>query len=223
MSPLRKVLLALAGLASAFVTGAVYFLSAGRWDLPFGWAVVGVIGSMSVAGMLLADPDLMRERRRPGPGAVDRVLLFWSRLLGLAGLVVAGLDVGRLHWSDSVPRLLQIVGVAALASGFALALWALAVNRFFSTVIRLQDDRGHHVVTDGPYRYVRHPGYTGVAVAMPGFALALNSWLCLLPMLAFIALVLRRLIREDRFLHEKLEGYPAYARNVRYKLVPGIW
>ncbi len=182
-----------------------------------------MIGAMSVAGVALADPGLLRERARPGPGGRDRALLLWSRLLGLAGVVVAGLDVGRFHWSDGVPPWLQVAGVAALGLGFALSLWAMAVNRFFSAVIRLQDDRDHQVVTDGPYRYVRHPGYSGVFFAMPGLALALGSWLCLGPMLAFVALILRRLILEDRFLQAKLEGYADYAGNVPYKLIPGIW
>ena len=223
MTLLKKALFMVLGLSSAALTGAVYFLAAGRWDLPFGWAVVAVIGVMSMAGIMLADPDLLRERERPGPGAQDRSLLVTSRLLGLAGIVVAGLDVGRFHWSDGVPLIAQLAGVVVLALGFALALWAMAVNRFFSSVIRLQEDRGHHLVTDGPYRYVRHPGYTGVFVAMPALALALNSWLSMLPMLFFVALILRRLVLEDRFLHEKLEGYPAYAQKVRYKLIPGLW
>lgn len=223
MKLLKKLLLMTLALSSAAVTGALYFLSAGRWDLPLGWAVVAVIGAMSVAGVALADPGLLRERTRPGPGAQDRALLLWSRLLGLAAVVVAGLDVGRFHWSDGVPLWLQVAGVAALGLGFALSLWAMTVNRFFSSVIRLQDDRDHQVITGGPYRWVRHPGYAGVFFAMPGLALALSSWLCLVPMLVFVALVLRRLVREDRFLHAKLEGYADYARDVRFKLIPGIW
>ncbi len=220
---LRWFLLVLGGLASGALSGVVYFAAAGRLDLPFAWAAFAVLGAMSAAGGLLADPGLLHERRHPGPGATDRALPRRSRLLGLAGLVLAGLDVGRLHWSDAVPMPLQAAGVAMLASGFALALWAMAVNRFFSSVIRLQEDRGHELVTQGPYRLVRHPGYTGVLLGMPGLALALDSWLALLPLLGFAALIVRRLLLEDRFLHERLAGYPDYARRVRFRLFPGLW
>src|SRR4029077_19937527 len=127
------------------------------------------------------------------------------------------------HWSDSVPSALQIAGLAIFASALALIFWAMRTNRFFSSVIRLQEDRGHELVTDGPYRWVRHPGY----IAGFGFCLssgiALGSWLSLVPAVACVPLLLRRTVAEDRFLKSNLKGYSAYADAVRYRWVPGIW
>ena len=80
--------------------------------------------------------------------------------------IVAGLDRGRFHWSDSVPAWLQALGLIAVAAGYALCFWAMAVNRFFSSVVRIQTDRGQHVITAGPYACVRHPGYLAGIVIM---------------------------------------------------------
>lgn len=99
----------------------------------------------------------------------------------------------------------------------------MVVNRFFSTAIRIQTDRAHQVVSRGPYAVVRHPGYLGMIVAAPASVLALGSWWALAPALAYSALVARRVATEDHFLHERLDGYPAYATRVRYRLIPGVW
>jgi protein-S-isoprenylcysteine O-methyltransferase Ste14 len=113
--------------------------------------------------------------------------------------------------------------IAALVT-FALATlteaWAMAVNPFFSPVVRIQSERGHHLVTTGPYRFVRHPGYFAMMIAMPASALAIGSWLALVPGLTFGGLIVRRTWHEDQFLRARLGGYAEYARKVRYKLVP---
>ena len=116
-----------------------------------------------------------------------------------------------------------MIGLIGFASGFGLAVWAMIVNRFFSAVIRLQADRGHHLITTGPYRFVRHPGYAGVLLGVLASPLALGSWLSGIPMLIVAALILRRRLMEDRFLHEQLKGYPAYAADVRYRVLPGVF
>jgi protein-S-isoprenylcysteine O-methyltransferase Ste14 len=137
--------------------------------------------------------------------------------------VVAGLDVGRFHWSDRVPLAVQLLGLVALAAAMAVMTWAVAVNRFFSSAIRIQIDRGHHLVMAGPYRYVRHPAYACAPFLVVGGGLALGSWLAaLLGLIAFLPL-LRRTAQEDRTLREQLDGYAEYARKVRYRLLPGVW
>ena len=103
-----------------------------------------------------------------------------------------------------------------------LCVWAMAVNRFFSPVVRLQEERGHRLVTDGPYRYIRHPGYAGILLSAC-VGVALGSWWSLLPLVVAMGLILRRTALEDRFLRASLEGYASYAEQVRYRLVPGIW
>jgi protein-S-isoprenylcysteine O-methyltransferase Ste14 len=99
----------------------------------------------------------------------------------------------------------------------------MIVNPFFSPVIRLQKERNHRIVTRGPYRLLRHPGYLGMVVAIPASAVALGSWLALIPGLAFSGVIIRRTACEDRFLKMNLPGYNDYSARVRYRLLPGIW
>jgi len=213
----------LAGAVFLALVGAGLFLSAGHWDLPFFWAYLGVWLAAVIAGSIVADPTLGMERLRPGPGAVKEYLIFVMIPLWVGMYIVAGLDVGRYHWSDTVPLVLEVVGLAAMAAGMAVMIWAVAVNRFFSSVIRIQTDRGHHLVTTGPYRYIRHPAYAGAFFLFVGGGLALGSWLAVLLNGVMMAAILRRTALEDRFLRENLEGYADYAKKVRYRLIPGLW
>jgi protein-S-isoprenylcysteine O-methyltransferase Ste14 len=205
------------GVAFVALVGACLFVSAGRWDLPWFWAYLGVWAAAIVAGSLLIDPTLVQERLRPGPGGKDYGTVVVLSALMLGQSVVAGLDVGRFHWSDGVPPAVQGAGL------LAVVVWAMAVNRFFSPVIRIQTDRGHRLVTSGPYRYVRHPAYAAFPFLMVGDGLALGSWLAALIGLLLVLPVLRRAALEDRVLREQLEGYAAYARQVRYRMFPGVW
>ena len=196
---------------------------AGRTDLPMLRAFVGMCVALSLFAVFVVDADLARERLRPGQKGEDPVRLALIRLTVLATFVVALLDIGRFHWSDSVPRALQWPGLVLAAVGFAWSVWAISVNRFFVPVIRVQPERGQHIVSDGPYARVRHPGYAGLVFAVPGSAAALGSWwgLGLAAVVSF--LFWRRAAHEDRFLGEHLEGYADYSRRVRYRLVPGVW
>jgi protein-S-isoprenylcysteine O-methyltransferase Ste14 len=203
-------------------------LLAGRWDLPAVWAFIGIyVGLLLLAWFAIfrKDPALLRERQQSGPGAKrwDRIWLAIYGIFLLGTLIVAILDVGRFHWSDTVPVWLQISGFLGFAASLAFVGWAMAENTFFSEVVRIQYDRGHQVVTTGPYRYVRHPGYLGNIVAWPCAALAIGSWWALLPAGIIIVLYVIRTALEDRTLQEELEGYAEYTQQVRYRLAPGIW
>src|SRR5258708_5414647 len=131
----------LGGVAYMAVMGAILFISAGRYDLPMFWAYLGVWTASAVIGPLVIDPTLIKERLRPGPGGKDYATGIALAPLWLGQWVVAGLDVGRFHWTDDVPFGVQIVGLLATAAGLAVMVWAAAVNRFFSSVIRIQVDR----------------------------------------------------------------------------------
>src|SRR5947209_12268010 len=197
------------------LVAVILFGCAGRWDLPLFWAYLGVFAApFLVFALTMYDPDLARERLRPGPGGKDWLFVV-GRSFVPAHWAVAGLDVGRFHWSDTVPFGVQVAGLAGFAASFGVILWAAAVNRFFSPVIRIQKERGHHVVTGGPYGYVRHPAYAAMIFGFPFSALALGSWWSLLPAGAFALLVIRRTALEDRTLREELEGYAGYAGKVR--------
>ena len=123
-----------------------------------------------------------------------------------------------------MPGWLQGICLFTVAAGYALALWAMRVNRFFSSVIRIQTDRGQHVVTTGPYAFVRHPGYTAGILIIAASGPALGSWLAAVLVVIFsLPFLLYRAITEDRILQEELAGYSDYAARVRWRLVPGIW
>ena len=220
---LLSVLGILGGVAFVAFLGACLFVSAGRWELPWCWAYLGVWTTATVAGTFLIDPALVQERIWPGPGGKDYGTVAAASPLMLGQSIVAGLDVGRFHWSDGVPLAVQGAGLLAVAAALAVVVWAMAVNRFFSSVIRIQTDRGHHLVTSGPYRYVRHPAYAAFPFVMVGSGLALGSWLAVLVGVLLVFPILWRTAREDRILREQLPGYANYAQKVRYRLFPGVW
>ena len=202
---------------------AVLFGSAGRWDLPFFWAIIGIYCAYMVGVMLTIDPGLRRERFSPGSGGKDRIMRVIMLPLMVANWVLAGLDVGRFHWSDTVPFALQVVALVTFAASFGFVFWAMWANPFFSPVVRIQAEREHRLITAGPYRYVRHPGYAGGLVAAVSGTLALGSWWAMVTVMAYLVMFARRIQLEDGFLKENLDGYVQYAERVRYRLVPGVW
>ena len=202
--------------------GAIIFASAGRWDLPFVWAILGLLAAFYLALAAFADPGMMRERLAPGPGSRDRLTRFLGAGTLVGHWVLAGLDVGRFQWSR-VPWQVQLAGVVGYAAALGVLFWAMRANRFYSSVVRVQTERGHHTVVAGPYRFVRHPGYAATLFAMLSGGVALGSWLAMLPILVFFGLFLRRTLLEDRLLQQELEGYAEYAQKVRYRLIAGLF
>ena len=160
--------------------------------------------------------------RRAGGKKWDMAILSVVGLLTLAKHVIAGFDF-RFGWSAGIPPAVQVVALVVAALGYALGTWAMAVNAFFSLVVRIQDDRGHTVASSGPYRYVRHPGYLGTVVFELVTPLMLGSWWALIPGGLGALLMVIRTALEDRDLQAELAGYDEYARKVRYRLLPGVW
>jgi protein-S-isoprenylcysteine O-methyltransferase Ste14 len=187
------------------------------------WLYLAILAAIIVASLLALDPGLFRERMRPG-GKRPPLGLRLFTIVMFVHWIAAGLDRGRFHWSDNVPAWLQAVGLIALAASYALCFWAMLVNRFFSSVVRIQSDRGQHVVTGGPYAFVRHPGYLAGIVIILASGPALGSWLATaLLVVASLPFLLYRAVTEDRVLQAELAGYADYARRVRWRLLPGIW
>jgi protein-S-isoprenylcysteine O-methyltransferase Ste14 len=213
----------LGGIACAALPGALLFASAGRTNLPWFWAYLGTFATASLVGLVLVDPSLIRERIRPGPGGQDYAGVLVAVPAWASQHVLAGLDIGRYHWSDTVPAAVQAIGLLTMAAALAVVVWAMAVNRFFSSVIRIQTDRGHHLVTSGPYAWVRHPAYAVSPFIFVGTGLALGSWIAALLGLFMTPPIVRRTAQEDRVLRERLQGYGAYAETVRYRLLPAVW
>ncbi|MCZ6835179.1 MAG: isoprenylcysteine carboxylmethyltransferase family protein [Planctomycetota bacterium] len=223
LTPMRLVIGFAMGLLVTLIYSGILFGVAGRLDLPTYWAYIAISGVLCIVGFTGIDPGLLRERIRPGQGGKDQIMIPFAKLALTAHLVVSALDVGRYHFSDTIPLALEITGLVLFTLGLALTVYCLVYNKFFSSVVRIQEDRGHTLVSTGPYAIVRHPGYTGMITFMIGSCLALGSWWGGLPAIMFIALILRRLRIEDRFLKTELEGYEAYMQRVRSRLVPCIW
>jgi protein-S-isoprenylcysteine O-methyltransferase Ste14 len=216
---------------SAYVQSVLFFIlmaaalfgSAGTIDVPAFWVYLAIYAVVFSASFAILDPGLIRERMRPGGQKPPRALWLFSLVL-FVHWVIAGLDRGRYHWSDAIPLWLQIAGLVALAAGFGLCLWAMRVNRFFSSVIRIQSDRGQTVISTGPYGVVRHPGYTAGIVIIAASGVALGSWAAAAAVaVTCLPFLLYRAIIEDRVLQADLPGYADYAQRVRWRLVPGIW
>jgi protein-S-isoprenylcysteine O-methyltransferase Ste14 len=205
------------------LTAVALFASAGTLAIPGFWLYLAILAAIILASLLELDPGLLRERIRPGGRQPPLALRLFTIVL-FVHWIVAGLDRGRFHWSDSVPPWLQALGLIAVAGGYALCFWAMAVNRFFSSVVRIQADRGQYVISSSPYAYVRHPGYLAGIVIMVASGPALGSWLAAaLLVVASLPFLLHRAISEDRVLRAQLPGYRHYARRVRWRLLPGIW
>jgi protein-S-isoprenylcysteine O-methyltransferase Ste14 len=214
------------GIFSLAITSVCLFGSAGRLDWPNAWVLLGLnlAASVATAALLWRSPELLAERSNVKAGkSWDKALVATTVLLGpVATWVTAGLDT-RFHWSDRMPRLAFIGGVVVAVLAAALVAWAMRSNRFFSAVVRIQKDRGHSVVTAGPYRFVRHPGYAGMSAFTLATPLILDSRWAFAPATATAAMTVLRTVLEDRTLHNELDGYANYARRVKYRLAPGIW
>ena len=191
------------------------------------WACLGVVALWSIGiavAILRTNPELLAERLGPRQGTRgwDMAILSVMGAAQLARYVLAGFD-HRLGWSSGIAAPAQITALAVGALGYALFVWAVACNAFFSQIVRIQSERGQRVVTGGPYQAVRHPAYAGAIVFELAVPLLLGSWLAGIPSLIGALLLILRTALEDRVLKDELPGYADYTREVRYRLLPGVW
>jgi protein-S-isoprenylcysteine O-methyltransferase Ste14 len=215
---------------TAVLTLAILFVAAGTLKWWVAWAYVAV--TLAVLGvsrvlMIRKNPDLAIERAQAGAQedtkSWDRGLVPVVAVYGpIVSWVVAGLD-HRFGWSPPTPLGVQLVALFVLVAGSSISTWAMVENRFFSSHVRIQTDRGHSVVDTGPYRIVRHPGYAGGVLSWVAAPFFFGSWWVAVPTLLVIAAMLVRTALEDRTLQEELAGYKEYAKRVRYRLLPGVW
>jgi protein-S-isoprenylcysteine O-methyltransferase Ste14 len=206
------------------------FATAGTLAWPAAWVYFALLLIAALGSRLIAhrrSPGLLRERAQftqaEGAKAWDRVL---GPIAGVYGPLLTGIVAGLHHrfaWGPSTPPAIQAVGGVLVAAGFALASWAMIVNRFFSAVVRIQRERGHVVVSIGPYGAIRHPGYAGGILAYLSLPFMLDAIWALLPSLATSAAVILRTALEDRALMAELPGYPEYAAQTKWRLLPGVW
>jgi protein-S-isoprenylcysteine O-methyltransferase Ste14 len=207
----------------SLLAAAIPMAIAGEVGSPHLWALAAGCSAVAFYAVHTVSPELARERYHPPSPGLDGATLRWVRLLGFVTIVFALLDSGRWHVSAPVPDGWRVVGLITFLSGIGMFVYAMSVNRFFSSVVRIQNERGHHVVDSGPYAHVRHPGYVGMLLAWATMPLALGSWWAFLPGSVVVVFGLLRVFIEDRFLAANLSGYREYAARVRYRLLPGVW
>ena len=199
---------------------ALLFLSAGTTQIASIRHYLAIFSALLLVTMFFVHPVLAQERVRPrGPG-IDDGLRFATAFLFLVTVTVAALSVGRLRTVFNVPTPLRGAALLAFTFSGSLQAWAMIVNPFFSPVVRLQAESGHRVITAGPYRFMRHPGYFAMLISIPASALAIGSWLALLPSTAFVFVIAQRTRLEDNFLRCNLPGYAEYLNNVPGRLLP---
>jgi protein-S-isoprenylcysteine O-methyltransferase Ste14 len=207
--------------------GVLLFWPAGRIDWWPGWGVLAVNAFMMAAmGVIIFGrfPDLAAERLSPPKGAKqwDVAINSGVRIIQLARYIVAGLDQ-RYGWTGGFPIGVQLAGLTVSFLGYAIVPWAVANNKFFSQIVRIQSDRGHAVAAGGPYRFVRHPGYLGMIAFELAIPVMLASWGAIFISLGSVLLIILRTALEDRTLRVELPGYAEYAQRVHYRLMPGVW
>ena len=208
--------------------GVALFWSAGRLDWWSAWAALAVMAVWTAAMAIIVlhhNPDLLAERLGPRKGGKrwDRAIVALMGLVTLVRYILAGLDE-RYGWTGGFPVWVQFAALVLCVLGNdVLFVWAAAANAFFSRITRIQSERGHTVVVGGPYRYVRHPAYTGSILYEMAVPILLASWPALIASGVSTLLLILRTALEDRTLQAELSGYAEYARRVRYRLLPGIW
>ena len=205
-------------------------LAAGKWDWWEAWAytVTGLVVLLgSRAFLILKHPDLALERaqahEKTDVKEWDRLLMPFTALVGpFLSWIIAGLDQ-RFGWSPDLADWIQITALILIQIGSLIGSWAMIANRYFSSQVRIQTDRGQQVVQGGPYRIVRHPGYAGGLLSWLAAPVFFSSVWLIVPMALVMAASVLRTALEDRTLREELPGYEEYASRVRYRLIPGIW
>jgi len=217
----------LALIVTIIIMGVGLFGAAGRLDWALGWwfmAAFIVLTVVAIVWIWRLNPDIFVARNRltrQGSKGWDVVLVILLLACYLATLIVAGLDA-RFGWSTA-PGWAVALGYVLFVVGYWGSGWAEAVNRHFEPTVRIQSDRGHQVISTGPYAYVRHPGYISANLLTIGIALALGSLWALLPVLIGIILLAIRTSLEDATLQRELPGYAEFAQKTRFKWVPGVW
>ena len=189
------------------------------------WGIYGVVMTQY---LLRYDPALLDERLKLVPLHKEQktwdkiiMLLFFIAAIGL--YIVPGFDVVRYGWSEALPLWMEVIAILIHIPCFVLLGWIMRENTYLAQVVKIDKERGHHVITTGPYALVRHPMYTVAIILLFAIPIALGSRYALILAVFLTVLLIVRTYLEDRTLHAELEGYPEYAKQTPYKLLPGIW
>lgn len=204
---------------------------AGTWRWWEAWVLVGlwtVYGLVMMTYLLRNDPALLAERLKLMPlhkeqKVWDKALMILYVIAGIGLYLLPGFDVMRYEWSDPLPLWVGVIAMLVHVPCFVLLGWIMRENTYLSQVVKIDKERGHKVITTGPYALVRHPMYTVVIILLFAVPIALGSRFALIISLFLMVLLIVRTYFEDRTLHAELVGYPEYAKQTIYRLIPGIW
>ncbi len=209
--------------------GSLLFIAAGTWNWPAGWVLLAEMGGGQVAlGLWLGrhDPSLLAERLsanfQSAQPSWDKALVAALMVWSVGSFVLMAFDAVRFGWSH-VPLPLQVVGALLVFLYSVIAYLTFRANTYAATVVKIQSERGHQVVSTGPYAHVRHPMYSGLVLFYVGAPLLLGSWYGLAAAIVSVSILAVRAMLEEGALTAALPGYREYAARVRYRLVPGIW
>jgi len=212
---------------SLLLMAMLFFLSAGTFDLPSAWFFFGLYFAGPVINILVFlkyNPEVITARSEIIKGEMkwwDKVFAVLYLFFMLAIPAVCGLDIR--FGAPELPIEYYFAGILLFAVGWGFSSWALVVNKFFEGAVRIQKERGHKVITTGPYAIVRHPGYAGLIMVYLAMPFGLGSLYGLVPALLLAFAFVFRIHFEDEFLQKELEGYKEYSNKTKYRLIPFIW
>jgi protein-S-isoprenylcysteine O-methyltransferase Ste14 len=202
------------------------FLPAWTFDWPHAWILLGIMFVGQIASLLILPEDLIAERMKgpmqKGQPRIDKFLVIVFMLSYCAAIVLVPFDVFHFHFLPSPPLVVSVVGLLLFGLGWWIIICALLANRYASVVVRLQSDRGQHLIDTGPYGIVRHPMYSGLIPFIVGTALWLGSYAAAVFSIVPIVLIAVRCVFEEKFLRRELPGYDDYTRRTRFRLIPFI-
>ncbi len=211
---------------TVFVFSLILFLPAGTVFWLEGWIYMIILSIFMTVNLLYLkekDPDLLKKRTsQKFVEGWDKILSLLMAIFLIVMFILPGLDAVRFQWSQ-VPDILKIIGLIGVALSLFWILLVTKENTFLSRVVEIQEERGHNVITTGPYKVVRHPMYFGGAIWIVSHCFALGSFYSLIPTGILIIIMIIRTNLEDKLLHKQLKGYREYANKTRYRLIPGIW
>ena len=227
ISRIAKIRTGIQTIIVILLTFAIIFGCAGTWDYWQGWVFVIIDAICKLSRMVFIPAELIQERAEPekklGTKKWDYIIITLYALFSVIGAIIAALDGGRFHWTDVFPIWINMIAFAFFFFCNLLFFYSMWINRFFSVTVRIQEEKGHKVVDNGPYKYIRHPGYAAAITAQLFYAIGLNSLWALIPSgLAAIVFIIRTYL-EDITLQKELPGYTDYVARVKYRLFPGLW
>lgn len=215
---------------SMVVTAAIFFVTAGTVHVTRGWLYYGgllIYIALAMVVIMVVFPEAIETVN--ARGKISKDVKTWDKVFGIAytALIlfqpaVAGWDAGRVH-SFEPPWLVSVLSFALTILANAFVHWAMIVNRHAETGVRIQDDRDHVVVSSGPYRFVRHPFYISIITSALLYPLVVGSLYAFIPGVAIVTLFIWRTAREDETLRLELDGYEAFTKQTRYRLLPWVW